>query len=168
MPDMIAPLYALPDLRDALASPGVAGVEVRPALVLEREAVAGWVRNRFAAWTAEVDVCFSRLPPSCHIAVKSGEILGFACYDGICRNFFGPMGVDERARSQGVGRALLLSVLHAQRAQGYAYAVIGGVGPADFYARAVGATVIPGSDRGIYGSPGAGRPPFAGGGKERL
>ena len=33
---------------------------------------------------------------------------------------------------------------------GYAYGVIGGVGPADFYARAVGAMPIEGSSPGIY------------------
>lgn len=36
------------------------------------------------------------------------------------------------------------------RAAGYAYAIIGGVGPADFYARAVGAVEIPDSTPGIY------------------
>ena len=29
-------------------------------------------------------------------------------------------------------------------------AIIGGVGPAGFYERAVGATLIPGSEKGIY------------------
>jgi hypothetical protein len=33
---------------------------------------------------------------------------------------------------------------------GYAYAIIGGVGPAAFYEKVCGAFVIPGSERGIY------------------
>jgi hypothetical protein len=33
---------------------------------------------------------------------------------------------------------------------GYAYAVIGGVGPSDFYEKAVGAKIIEGSDVSIY------------------
>jgi len=45
---------------------------------------------------------------------------------------------------------LLLSALHAQRAQGYAYSIIGGVGPAGFYATTVGAVPIEGSTPGIY------------------
>ena len=45
---------------------------------------------------------------------------------------------------------LLLSALHAQRAQGYAYSIIGGVGPAEFYGKAVGAVVIADSTPGIY------------------
>lgn len=36
------------------------------------------------------------------------------------------------------------------REQGYAYAIIGGVGPVEFYAKTVGAVVIEGSDPGIY------------------
>ena len=35
---------------------------------------------------------------------------------------------------------------------GYAYAIIGGVGPQDYYKKVCGAFVIPGSDVGIYGS----------------
>ncbi|MEX0750197.1 MAG: hypothetical protein WD359_05250 [Dehalococcoidia bacterium] len=35
---------------------------------------------------------------------------------------------------------------------GYAYAIIGGVGPAEFYAKVCGATVIENSDPGVYGA----------------
>ena len=36
------------------------------------------------------------------------------------------------------------------KAQGYAYGIIGGVGPASFYEKAVGAVLIDGSNPGIY------------------
>ena len=36
------------------------------------------------------------------------------------------------------------------RAQGYAYGVIGGVGPTEFYARAVGAIAIAAFEPGLY------------------
>jgi len=157
MPDMLAKLYDLPDLDEALARMAANGTDVRPALVLEKPAVLAWVTARFPGWAAEADVSFSRLPVACHIAVKDRQLLGFACYDATCRNFFGPMGVAEAVRNQGVGRALLLSVLHAQRSQGYAYSVIGGVGPADFYARTVGAVLIDGSHNGILAPLAAGR-----------
>ena len=62
----------------------------------------------------------------------------------------GPEGVAAPERGGGIGSALLLCALHAQRAQGYAYATIGGVGPAQFYAKAVGAISIPGSTPGVY------------------
>ena len=46
---------------------------------------------------------------------------------------------------------LLLAALHAQRGQGYAYSIIGGVGPAGFYEKVVGAQLIEGSTPGIFG-----------------
>ena len=55
-------------------------------------------------------------------------------------------------RGQGIGRALLLAALQAIRDQGYAYAIIGGVGPAEFYEKAVDALLIPKSTPGIYGT----------------
>ena len=36
------------------------------------------------------------------------------------------------------------------RANGYAYAIIGGVGPAEYYRKSVGARLIEGSNPGIY------------------
>jgi predicted N-acetyltransferase YhbS len=50
----------------------------------------------------------------------------------------------------GLGKALLFKSLEALRDLGYAYAIIGGVGPKEFYAKACGAIEIPGSDPGIY------------------
>jgi hypothetical protein len=49
-----------------------------------------------------------------------------------------------------LGKALLMKSLEALREDGYAYAIIGGVGPREFYANACGAIEIPGSDPGIY------------------
>ena len=56
----------------------------------------------------------------------------------------------ESERGKRIGNALLLAALHAQKAQGYAYAIIGGVGPAAYYAKTVGAVLIEGSNPGIY------------------
>ena len=59
-------------------------------------------------------------------------------------------GVAEEARKSGVGKVLLVSALNALREMGHVYGIIGGVGPADFYARTVGAMPIEGSSPGIY------------------
>ena len=40
----------------------------------------------------------------------------------------------------------------SMRGIGYAYAIIGGVGPRDYYEKVCGAFVIPGSEVGVYGS----------------
>ena len=56
----------------------------------------------------------------------------------------------ESARGLGLGKALLFKALEGLREIGYAYAIIGGVGPRDFYAKVCGAVEIPGSDPGTY------------------
>jgi len=151
MPDMLVKLHALPDLGEALAKTARASVEIRRPNPWEKALLLGWVGKTFGAvWAAECEAAFAANPPSCFIAEKDKAIIGFACHDCARRNFFGPTGVAEPSRGRGVGRALLLSCLHAMRANGYAYAIIGGVGPADYYAKAVGATLIDGSSPGIY------------------
>jgi len=152
MPDMLVKLYTLPDVEEVLAEQRNVGVEIRRALALEKQIVVDWVKQTFQAyWASECDVAFAHQPVACFIAVENGQLLGFACYDATCRNFFGPTGVSESCRGRGIGKALLLVCLHAMRADGYAYAIIGGVGPAEFYAKTIGAVEIEGSTPGIYG-----------------
>ena len=56
----------------------------------------------------------------------------------------------ESARGKGIGAALLLRCMEAMYDEGYGYAIIGGVGPADFYSKILGATLIEGSEYSIY------------------
>lgn len=151
MPDLLVRLYDLPGAaseRNCLADRGIV---IRRAMAYEKQAVVQWVTHRFGTgWAGECDVAFTRVPVSCFIATNSGNIAGFACHDVTCLNFFGPFGVDEEKRGNGIGKALLLSCLHAMAAKGYAYAVIGGAGPTEFFVKTVGAQVIAGSTPGIY------------------
>jgi len=150
MHDMLVKLYALPSLEQAVAAVARHGVVVKRAIAPERGMVLAWVRDNFASSSSEVETAFAQVPATCFIALHDGRVVGFACHDVTARNFFGPEGVDVSMRGKGIGRALLLSALHAQRAAGYAYAIIGGVGPAAFYEQCVGATSIEGSTPGIY------------------
>lgn len=151
MQDMLVRLYDLPDSRCLLQRLAGEGITIRRAMAYEKEAVVTWVKTHFEVrWASECDVAFSSHPVSCYLATREGEIIGFGCYDSTCKNFFGPTGVVEDARGRGIGTAILLTCLGAMHAAGYAYAIIGGVGPKEFYAKAVGATVIPGSTPGIY------------------
>lgn len=147
---MLVKLYALPSLERALEQASSQGAIVRRALAPEKLRVGAWMQANFPNWSPEVAAAFCREPVSCFLALRGQALLGFACYDATCRNFFGPTAVLEAERGRGLGRALLLTVLHAQREQGYAYSIIGGVGPADFYAKAVGAIPIEGSTPGLY------------------
>jgi hypothetical protein len=151
MHDMLVKLYELPSLETAQAAVARHGAVVRRALAPEKNLLIEWVRLHFPVFAAEVEIACSRSPIACFVGVRGQSILGFACHDATARNFFGPEAVIGTERGRGLGRALLLAALHDQRAQGYAYAVIGGAGPGEFYARTVGAVPIAGSDPGIYG-----------------
>ena len=89
-------------------------------------------------------------PLTCFIALKGNELIGFGCYDATALGFFGPTGVAEEHRGQGTGKALLQACLLDMKLKGYGYAVIGAVGPAAFYANAVGAVEIPDSTPSIW------------------
>ena len=149
--DMLVKLYDLPDSRAAFERLRGAEIALRRALAPEKHKVIAWVRKNFSeAWASEADVAFSRQPVACFIAIERREIVGFACHDATCPNFFGPTGVDPAARNKGIGAALLFACLEDMRRAGYGYAIIGGVGPSEFYAKTVGATAIEGSGPGIY------------------
>jgi len=151
MPDLLVKLYTLPPLEPVLQEVQQKGFVVRRAKTPERHIVVSWVDRHFSkAWASECETAFSRSPISCFLALQQQEIVGFACYEVTMKNFFGPTGVLEPYRGQGLGKALLLACLHAMAAEGYAYAIIGGVGPVEFYQKTVGAVVIEGSDPGIY------------------
>ncbi|MBK8021737.1 MAG: GNAT family N-acetyltransferase [Chloroflexi bacterium] len=151
MPDMLVKLYELPEQHTLLASLAEQGITVRRAKAPEKHFVTEWVGKHFSPyWVSETEVSFARLPLSCFIATHEGKVVGFACYDATRRGFFGPTGVDDTYRGRKIGKALLLACLHDMLAQDYGYAIIGGVGPAEFYAGACGAVIIPDSTPGIY------------------
>jgi len=151
MPDMLVKLYDLPGLESDIQQQRAAGIDIRRALSPEKHIVVDWVRTTFGDhWGSEVDVAVNNRPPSCFLAVQAETLVGFACYDSTFRGAFGPTGVLESLRGRGIGRVLLLACLHDMLAQGYGYAIIGSVGPVDFYERTVGATVIPDSKPGMY------------------
>lgn len=147
---MLVRLYDLPASGPAVARLSESGVTCRRAESYERAAVASFVKQAFPNWVDELQASFAKVPPTVFIATEGGRVVGFACYNATRPDYFGPTGVEPEQRQRGIGRALLLQCLEALAAEGYAYAIIGGVGPAAFYERAVGATLIPGSDPGIY------------------
>jgi GNAT superfamily N-acetyltransferase len=161
MPDMLVKLYELSEVNEDAVRLRAEGVEIRRAIAPEQWLVVPWVREHFQAyWASECEVAFARVPVSCFVAVQveasadairpDTTLLGFACYDATMKDFFGPTGVLPSERGRGIGKALLVACLQAMRNDGYGYAIIGGVGPAEFYSKAVGATLIADSAPGIY------------------
>ena len=153
MPDMLVRLYDLPDSSAKYKKLEENGIKIIRPMTPNKTKVVEWVRGQFGdGWADEISAAFTHFPVSCFIAydVNEKKILGFAGYDCTYRDFFGPTGVDESARGKGIGGALFLRCMEAMRDEGYGYAVIGSVGPAEFYKKTVGATVIENSDPGIY------------------
>ncbi|MGN8644763.1 GNAT family N-acetyltransferase [Gracilibacillus sp. HCP3S3_G5_1] len=142
MTDMLVNLYSLPE--DTLDS--VQTYQIRTVIPPEKHKVLNWVREHFSEdWVSECEVACSSTPANCLIAIQGKEIVGFACYDTTFQNFFGPTGVKEAARNQGIGYQLLLTSMFRLKAKGYAYAIIGDAGPVEFYKKTIGAVPIEGT-----------------------
>lgn len=153
MPDMLVKLYELPDSSLLYKELETQGIRIMRPMTPNKSKVHEWVLSQFSAgWADEIDTAFTKLPVSCFIAYDENEkkIVGFAGYDCTYKAFFGPTGVDITYRGKGIGKALCLRCLEALRDEGAGYAIIGSVGPKDFYNKICGATIIEGSDPGIY------------------
>jgi len=169
MADMLVKLYQLPDIGGRLAALREQRIEIRRALPAEGPVLSDWVGRHFsAAWANGCAAALVQRPITCFLAVEHGPgptapagtydlpaetLVGFACYDVASRGMFGPTGVDPACRGRGVGAALLVATLRAMADEGYMYAVIGWVGPVEFYARTVGAMLIPDSEPAGFRGP---------------
>ena len=151
MPDLLVNLLKLPTLETLLDDLESSGIIVRRAQPFEITRVRSFVEKNFSiAWADESSVGFGSKPVSLFVAIAGKEVVGFAAYECTRRGFFGPTGVIENMRGRGIGKALLLASLWGLRELGYVYGIIGGAGPVEFYEKALGVTVIPDSEPGIY------------------
>ncbi len=149
--DMLVPLYSLSEdiNRDS-------NIKIRRAMSMERLAVVTAVARMFpttSAWESECEIAFTRQPISCFIAVASGKVVGFCCYDVTFKSFFGPLGVSAKYRGHNLGRILTLRTLAAMREEGYAYSIIGHVADPQFFEHIVNCSIIPDSTPGAYSHP---------------
>jgi len=151
MQDMLVRLLNLPDVSGLENQLNNAGIIIRRPIAPEKSIVAHWVGKHYSEfWKNEVEVAFTRLPVTCFVAQRGQDILGFSCYECSYKNFFGPTGVLEAENGKGIGRVLLIKSLLGLKEMGYAYAIIGGVGPAEYYQKTVNAVAIEGSEISIY------------------
>ena len=151
MTDMLVKLYELKDDWSFLTAQERLGIAIRKPIGPERHLVVDWVKEEFSdAWASETDMAFSNRPITCFVAVQNQTLIGFACYDATTLGFFGPTGVTERCRGRGTGKALLLACMLDMKLGGYGYAIIGWIGPAEFYKKTVGAIEIPESTPSIW------------------
>ncbi|WP_422860353.1 GNAT family N-acetyltransferase [Flagellimonas sp. S174] len=152
MKDMLVRLVDLPDIgSEEKQLFQEENMVFRKPIAAEKSLVLEWVEKNFSInWKDEVDVAFSNVPVTCFIAQRNQDILGFACFECSAKNFFGPTGVVPTERGKNIGKILLIKALQALKELGYAYAIIGGVGPNEYYEKVVNAKVIEGSEKSIY------------------
>lgn len=151
MKDMLVSLLKLPDINEVESNLNRKGIIFKRPIAPELHIVSEWVESNFSAyWASEVRVAFAAKPITCWIAQRENEILGFACYDTTTRGFFGPTGTKEEERGRGIGKILTIKALKSLRELGFAYGIIGGVGPVSYYEKIVGAKIIEGSELNIY------------------
>ena len=152
MQDMLVRLLELPDTsKEENILFEKESIIFRKPIAPEKSIIVQWVNKHFSKnWADETEAAFSALPVNCFIAQREQEILGFACYESTFKNFFGPTGVLQTERGKGIGKILLVKSLLGLRDMGYAYAIIGGVGPASYYEKVVDATIIEKSEKSIY------------------
>ncbi len=150
MPDLLVPLYKLPEKNSC------EGFTIRRPLAYESMIIRNWIETNFSTgWAAEVLPALSRTPSTMIIALEksTGKLAGFCVWDCTALGFLGPVGVAEQYRGTGVGKAVTMVVLHSMREQGYGYGIIGAAGPVDFFQSVCKATVIQESSPGIYPEP---------------
>ena len=147
--DLIINLYALPEPQQ------IDGVKICRVLPPDFGKVSSFIKETFPGiWDQEASYALYNRPVSCYIAVKEKSIVGFACYNATAKGYFGPTGVAEAFRRQGIGEALALHTLHGMREDGYGYAVIGWTSDVGLpLYKKIGAVEIPGSEpeRTVYG-----------------
>ncbi len=152
MQDMLVRLLDLPDIakeEDFLLK--TEDIVIKRPIAPEKSIVTSWVTSNFSTnWADEVDVAFANLPVNCYVAQRGQSILGFACFECTSKNFFGPTGVLVSERGKSIGKVLLVKSLEALKEMGYAYAIIGGVGPVSYYEKTVNARAIEKSEKSIY------------------
>ncbi len=150
MADMIVNLLDLPEY-DVNEHAKKMNVKIFKPLAPDKYAVCEFVEKiSTRAAAAECDVCFARLPVTCFVATVDGALVGYACYDAVAKDYFGPTAVLPQFRGKGIGKMLLFKALQAMREDGYIYAIIGSVGPVEFYEKMVNAKIIDKENRGVH------------------
>jgi predicted N-acetyltransferase YhbS len=144
--NMTADLSTIQSVEADEARLAAAGISTRVAGPAEGPAVGAFAAAHFGAgWSWELQEAIARGAAGeiagCHVALRDGELLGFAAYGALRPSLFGPMGTAPAARGSGIGDVLLRRCLLDQRAAGLSTAEIGWAGPIAFYSRTIGARI---------------------------
>lgn len=114
------------------------GITFRRAAPEDREFLECQIGALFPGpWAIEARRAAGVRPPALHLALGGGRLAGFAARGGCGPDVFGPMGTAEGHRGRGIGEVLLKRSLADIRDAGFDRALIGWIGPAEYYRRRV-------------------------------
>lgn len=118
------------------------GLAFRRLALADRKAFDEYLSARWSpTWRYEGLQALHADPPSGHVAVRFGRIVGFAVYDVARPGWFGPIGTDEEQRGLGIGTVLLHRCLRDWQCSGRKSGEIAWIGPLHFYSSAANARV---------------------------
>lgn len=115
------------------------GVELRRATAADARPLVDFARTFSDPWADETGRAMGRDQPPVFVAVRDGQVVGFACHGVYRDGWFGPTGVDPAERGNGIGEAVLRLCLDDLASGGTEVAQISWIGPMEFYHRTVGA-----------------------------
>ena len=110
------------DLQDKFKQ---SGFTIRIPDAIEKERIMSWVLEIFGpVWSYETVMSFRHKPPGVVIAEQDGEIVGFAGFGSLELEWFGPLGVVEDPKYEGLSTVLLYRALWEMKLRGQRAAVI--------------------------------------------
>lgn len=119
---------------------------VNRANVYNKEEILNFVRGNFSEdWVESVQNALRNENITLFIATRDEEIIGFSCYDAYLnlKGIFGPMGLSQENKNNGIGKKLLHITLQDMKATGYNYAIIKEAGPIEFYEKNCQTILVP-------------------------
>lgn len=128
-------------------------IKIKRALAPNRSKIVNFVSKNFDEnFADECTASLANNPPTCFIAIKNYEIIGFICYEATAKNFVGPMGIIKSERGKGLGEVLMLTCLKSMKEMGYGYAIIGSSSMKNvkFHQHVTNAKIIESKTNGIY------------------
>jgi mycothiol synthase len=130
------------DTREVEATLAETGYTFKRIEESDRPSLDRYLSARWSSgWHFECLCALDADPATGHIALKDGEIVGFAVYDIARPGWFGPIGTNEELRGQGIGKVLLHRCYHDWQLQGRKVGEVAWIGPMYFYSIASDARV---------------------------
>ena len=106
MADMLVKLYEIDENRELYRELSEKGIHIKRALGLDASFVCDFIeKEKFSKrWVDECRAAFSAQPSACYIAVKNGEVIGFAATTLHIRIFWDLSVWRKRRESRESGR----------------------------------------------------------------